>query len=229
MGCVSRKSPGHDERLLRSFPSTPVGSRIAVGIALRTMRPRLSLLLETGPLKGPVSPHTADMRHLHADLPDTREKRWVIAFDLNRSPPETAARFIVARPSTLARKAAPAVRTRCDTRYRHIVTSGYRAHTADTVHRLTTKSTRRVEIIETAAETRAASGLRRSLRCRGMRIWMGRIRKHEWILLNRYVRWRWGVKMHGTCKKICVLKCFKVWSKIAIIKGSSIWIFFASV
>jgi len=79
--CIEEVS-GHDEDSSESFPSTfplpspplpTVRSRIAVGIALRTMQPRLSLLLETGPLKGPVSPDAADMRHLHADLPDTRE------------------------------------------------------------------------------------------------------------------------------------------------------------
>ena len=112
-------------------PPSSVRSCITVGIALRTMRPRLSLLLETGPLKGPVPPDAADMRHLHADLPDTREKRWVIAFDLKHFPPETEARFIAVRPSTLACKAV------CegdgDTRCQHIVTSGYRAHTVDMV------------------------------------------------------------------------------------------------
>jgi len=70
--CIEEVS-GHDED---SFdPSRPPRALLhrAVGTALRTMRPRLSLLLETGPLKGPVSPHAADMRHLHVDLPDTRE------------------------------------------------------------------------------------------------------------------------------------------------------------
>lgn len=53
--CIGELS-GHDERLLRESPSLlPLArSGIAVGIALRTMRSRLSLLLETGPLKGPV-------------------------------------------------------------------------------------------------------------------------------------------------------------------------------
>jgi len=106
--CIEEVS-GHDET-----PSIlPFRPSITAGIALYTMRPRLSLLLETGPLKGPASPHAADMRHLHADLPDTRERRWVIAFDLNRSPPETEARFIVVRSSILARKV---IRRRCDMR-----------------------------------------------------------------------------------------------------------------
>lgn len=100
-------------RSRRDSSDPSLSPSITVGIALYTMRPRLSLLLETGPLKGPASPHAADMRHLHADLPDTRERRWVIAFDLNRSPPETEARFIVAHPSILTRKV---IRRRCDMR-----------------------------------------------------------------------------------------------------------------
>lgn len=54
--CIEEVS-GHDE----TPPILPFRPSITVGIALYTMRPRLSLLLETGPLKGPASPHAADM------------------------------------------------------------------------------------------------------------------------------------------------------------------------
>lgn len=49
--CIEEVS-GHDETP-PILPFRLVRSCITVGIALHTMRPRLSLLLETGPLKGP--------------------------------------------------------------------------------------------------------------------------------------------------------------------------------